>query len=149
MTTKDGNMWGAYERLGGTTKRTLPATYCAKSPGQVGTKRQVSCLAQNKALTTRLVKCEKMMRNLHHTVPSKGSDPCRDTTNIPRSIIAPVQNPVRNIQLQIFGRQILLCTMTPHSQGLALSYEFTEKEEKSACVEFTYFICDICFQSSA
>lgn len=97
------------------------------------------CLAQNKALTTRLVKCEKVMRTLPYIVLSKRPDPHRDTTINPRSFIAPVQNPMKNIQLKIPGRQILLCTMTPHSQGLALSYEFIEKEEKSACVDLHLF----------
>lgn len=97
------------------------------------------CLAQNKALTTRLVKCEKVMRTLPYIVLSKRPDPHRDTTINPRSFIAPVQNPMKNIQLKISGRQILLCTMTPHSQGLALSYEFIEKEEKSACVDLHLF----------
>lgn len=139
MSTKAGDTWGAYERISGTTNRTLPEIHWAESPVQVGTKRYMRCLAQNKALTTRLVKCEKVMRNLHCMVLSKRPDPHRGTTINPRSIIAPVQNPMKNIQLKISGRQILLCTMTPHSQGLALSYEFIEKEEKSACVDLHLF----------
>lgn len=70
------------------------------------------------------------MRNLQYLFLSKRPDPHRDTAINPRSIIAAIQNPTRNVQLEISGRQILLCPMTPHSQGLALSYELTEKRRK-------------------